>query len=274
MKKISIFILMAIVFSACNMPSAPIEVTPTPDMIATQVSLLLTEAPTATSPVILPTATQPPASTPTQAVPTPTETALAPTPTDTPVPALDPPDWKDTLDGGKAFYKYENDNTRVTQEDGKLILTGITPNGWLGWSLTFSRKPTDFRLEAVFVPQSCSGSDIYGILFRAPNTSAGYFFGVTCDGRYNLHLRDFENDVDTVLVNLTNGTGIQTGSNAANRLAVKAVGDKISLYANDTLLQEVTDSTYTSGNFGAFVAANETPGFTVWMEEISLWDLP
>lgn len=276
MKKISLIVLLAIVLSACNMPTAPLVGTSTPDLVATQVSSLLTQMPTATAPAQEPSATPQPTNTqaPTQAISTPTETAVPPTPTTPPASEIDPPDWKDNLDGGKSFYKYENDNTRVSQENGRLVLTGITPNGWLGWSLTFSRKPSNFRLEAVFIPQTCSGADIYGLVFRAPNTNAGYFFGVTCDGRYNLHLRDFENDTDTVLVNLTNGTGIQPGANAVNRLAVKAVGEKISLYVNDTFLQEVSDSTYASGNFGAFVAANETPNFTVWMDEISLWDLP
>ena len=108
----------------------------------------------------------------------------------------------------------------------------------------------------------------------APNANKGYFFGVTCDGRYNLHARDFEEDSDTVLINLTSGSGIVPGPYQTNRLGVRAEGEKIALYANGTLLQEISDSTYGAGNFGAFVAANETTGFTVWMEEISLWNVP
>jgi hypothetical protein len=115
---------------------------------------------------------------------------------------------------------------------------------------------------------------MYGLIFRAPNANSGYFYGVTCDGQYNLHARDFENETDTILLNLNYGSGINAGSNMTNKLAVRAEGTKIGLYANDVLLQEVTDSTYTSGSFGPFVAANETPGFTVWMEEIALWELP
>jgi hypothetical protein len=274
--RITLFILTTILLVACNMPTTPLA-TETPDAIATQVSPLLTKVPTATStaPQAQPSATSAPETTAT-ATPTPTltNTVAVDTPTAVPTEADDPPDWKDTLDGGKSFYKYENDNTRVTQEGGHLALTGINANGWLGWSLTFSRKPANFRLEAVFTPQSCSGSDLYGIIFRAPNANAGYFFGMTCDGRYNLHARDFENDTDTVLVNTTNAPGILTGSNQTNRLAIRADGEKISLYANDTLLQEVNDSSFSSGSFGAFVAANETTGFTAWLEEISLWNIP
>jgi len=270
-------LLICFLLSACNIPSAPPDSTPTPDLIATQVSLLLTEAPTATQTQLVPTLAASTNTAPAQPTVTFTETppSTLPTATDTPaVSSNDPPDWKDTLDGGKAFYQYENENTKVTQESGHLALTGTNANGWLGWSLTFSRKPADFRLEATFVTQTCSGSDMYGLIFRAPNANSGYFYGVTCDGQYNLHARDFENETDTILLNLNYGSGINAGSNMTNKLAVRAEGTKIGLYANDVLLQEVTDSTYASGSFGPFVAANETPGFTVWMEEIALWELP
>jgi hypothetical protein len=273
-----LLVLITLLLAACNLPSAP-SATATTDAVATQVSELLTKVPSATPATLnTPGSTKAPevTLTTTNIPPSPTFTSspAAVTATTAPTNADDPPDWKDTLEGGKAFYKYENDNTRVTQEGGHLALTGINANGWLGWSLTFSRKPADFRLEAVITTQACSGTDLYGIIFRAPNANAGYFFGVTCDGHYNLHVRDFENDTDTVLINSTSATGITPGANQTNHLAVRAEGEKISLYANETLLQEVTDSTYNSGNFGAFVAANETTGFTVWLEEISLWNIP
>jgi len=282
MARISLLILLSVALTACNLPTS-LSATATPDAIATQVSLLLTQAPAiegaAASPnaatsTAAPTITNPPAPTATVEPPTPTIAPPAATMTSTPTEASDPPDWTDSLDGGKAFYKYENDNTRVTQAGGHLALTGLNANGWLGWSLTFSRKPGNFRLEAVFTTQACSGTDIYGLMFRAPNANMGYFFGITCDGRYSLHVRDFENDTDTMLINTATATGIIAGSYQTNRLGIHAEGEKISLYANGTLLQQINDTTYSAGNFGAFVAANETPGFTVWMEEISLWNIP
>lgn len=269
-------ILLVLMLAACNLPTGPSATTATPDAIATQISLLLTSAVTATPAAPVATNTQAPSPTVTVApspTPGPEATATA-TATLPPSTAEDPPDWTDSLDGGKTFYQFDNGNTRVSLEGGHLALTGINADGWLGWSLTFSRKPADFRLEAVFTSQACSGSDISGLVFRAPDTDSGYFFGVTCDGRYSLHARDLADDADSTLIGLTTGAGIVTGSNQANRLGVRAEGDRISLYANGNLLAEITDSTFSEGNFGAFIAANETPGFTVWMEEISLWNLP
>jgi len=202
--------------------------------------------------------------------------APSPTPpTGDPKSYLGEPSWHSTLETSKAFYQYENENTRVTIENGALLLTGLSADGWLGWSLTYSNPAQNFYLEGLFSPQTCSGADLYGLVFRSADNDSGYFFGVTCDGRYNLHARNFDDGSDQVLVDLTPGSAIQIGSNSVNRVGVMANGNKIGLYANGSLLQEVTDETFkVKGNFGAIVAANNTSGFTAKMDEISLWVLP
>lgn len=279
-------ILILLLLAGCNLPTSPAATTPTVDPVATQISLLLTQMPTRTVEAAV---TQAPSATaaPTQAQPTTQPTAetnpaaeSSPTPTATTAAgslraSLGTASWTDSLDTGKAFYQYENDNTKVVMTGGALELTGITSNGWLGWSLTFSQKPQNFYLDAVFTPQTCSGADIYGLVFRAPDTDSGYFFGVTCDGRYNLRWRDFADGTNVTVVELSQNAVIRSGSGQVNRLGVHVVGNKIGLYVNDTLLQEVTDNSQTSaGNLGAFVAANNTANFMVKMEEISLWNLP
>ena len=75
------------------------------------------------------------------------------------------------------------------------------------------------------------------------------------------------------MIPLKSASAINTGSNQTNRLGVLAQGGKISLYANGSLVDEINDTTYTNGYFGAFVAANKTAGFRVDLEQIKLWKL-
>ncbi len=284
-------ILLILLLAGCNLPTRPMPVnTPSTNAVATQVAQLLTAQPSFTvpAPTVLAAPTQTPApatavTSTTAPIPTSTQAAPAagqPTATSTisssdPKSSLGSPTWRSTLDSGKAFYQYDNDNTRVVLENGALNLTGLQANGWLGWSLTYSQPAQNFYLEAAFIPQSCSGADMYGLVFRAPRADAGYFFGVTCDGRFNLHARDFTAGIDNNLIQLTNNSAILSGSNQVNRLGVMANGNKITLYANGISLHELTDSTYNvEGSFGALGAANSTAGFTVKMDEISLWKLP
>jgi hypothetical protein len=274
-------LLAALLLSGCNLPTAAEPtLAPTADAVATQVSQLLTQMPTLTTQAE-PENTPEPAATEAETADIPTDTpvptAVEPTPTlapSGPQESLGSPSWRDTLDTGKSFYQFETENTRVTHENGRLILSGLTANGWHGWSLTFTQQPGNFYIEAAMTPQACSGSDIYGLVFRAPDVSSGYFFGVTCDGRYNLLARDFEDGMNIPLVQLTSSDAIQSGADSTNRLGIMAQGDRFALYVNGTLLREIVDANFEKGYFGAFVAANQTPGFTVWMDEISLWNLP
>jgi hypothetical protein len=62
-----------------------------------------------------------------------------------------------------------------------------------------------------------------------------------------------------------------SGANQTNRLGVWANGSILKLYANNSLLAEVRDSTYLKGRFGLFIAAAESDPFKVFVEEIAYW---
>lgn len=294
MRKLLATMMLTIgLLTACNLPVAPTSGT-TPDQIATRVSQLMTENPGATPNVMTATpsqgqatatnmpatATAPAATaaiTPSPTVSAPTQAAPSPTtPPGDPKNSLGQPSWQETANTSKTFYLYENEGTHVSDNNGLLVLTGKLNNGWLGWSMTHSHPASNFYLEADFQTQACADSDRYGVVFRAPSDQAGYFFTFTCDGKFSLEARDFDANTDTTLIKLTSNGAIHAGPNQTNRLGVMANGSKISLYANGVLLQEITDTTFNpdKGYLGVQIAANHTAGFTVTLQEISLWNLP
>jgi len=271
--------LIALLLAGCNLPVSPAgQPTPTVDLVATSVAELLTAQPSPTTSAPGSAATQAPTDTPLPSVtpslpPTPT-TPPNPTPTTNPGdPALSlgEPTWQDNLDTTKNFYLYENDNTKIAADTGVMALTGINANGWLGWSLTYAQSSANFYLESTFRTHDCSGNDTYGTVFRANKENAGYFFAVTCDGRYNLYARDFNNNTDSELIPLTASSAIVAGSNQTNRIGILAQGGKLAFYANGALITEINDDTYTQGYFGAFVAASQTAGFRVDLDQVRLW---
>lgn len=286
MRKLLLPILLTLpLLAACNLPMKPTAATP--DAIATRVAQLMTESPSTPS---LITAT--PAAQQVTLTDTPAPTALSPTSTVTPIPltqapspttppgdpknSLGQPTWQSTGNTSKSFYLFDNEGTQVSDNNGLLVLTGKLNNGWLGWSMTHSHPAQNFYLEATFQTQTCGGADSYGLVFRAPSDQAGYFFTVTCDGKFSLEARDFDSGQDTILIKKTPNGAIKPGSNQTNRLGVMANGEKISLYANGILLQDINDATYNpaQGYLGVHVAANQTAGFTVVLQDISLWVLP
>ena len=272
---------LAMVLAGCVRQAAtPVNID---DQVATSVSGTRTAEASLPTVTAAATDTPPPTATevPTLAPPTDTPTAdvtASPTTTSTsvsgdPVAALGQPTWRDPFDSAGGWSVGEDSFTEARIEDGKLILTGFSTAD--GWRLT-GPEVEDIYLEATTRTQTCQGSDEYGLMFRAPDfheADRGYLFGFTCDGRYFLRTWDGEDMV--TLIASTASAAIQAGSDKTNRIGVWSEGDEISLYANGTLLMEITDNTFASkGGFGLFIGARKTENFTIESSEMAYWKLP
>ena len=282
-KTIAILILFTVLLTSCNFPLAK----PIPDLniVSTKVAATLEAVQTQVQPTVPPAATEDvlsPTSTPT-VEPTLTPTGQpSPTPNPTPI-AGDPsvtlgePGFFDTFSNGTSFgltNPYEDEAVLIKVENGALVFKSKRINNGIRWRLT-SRDPQDLYLEGRFNVTSCSGSDQYGLVMRAPTYTdgIGYYFGVTCSGQY--YLLRWDKEGQDTLVSLTSDASILSGSGQVNRLGIMADGETIRLYLNGKLVKELTDKGIPEkGYIGAFVSACEDVNFTVQLEELKLWTLP
>lgn len=203
--------------------------------------------------------------------------SITPTATST-VQSLGNPFWSSDLSSGSAFglnAPITDDYTRFEISNGKMVLTSQTTTGGKGWRMT-DRGLSDYFLEVTFITGTCSGSDQYGLVFRAPDYSSGYgyYYSITCGGQYSLMIWDLMNN-KTNIIGWNSSDVIITGSDQTNKLGVWVKGNTIKLFVNDKQLQEISDSTYSSATkFGIFVAGKETYHFQISLDQISLWALP
>ena len=276
-KSFTIILLLTFLLTSCNFPLT--QATPDMNLVDTSVAATLAAAETKTLPTVpvLHVATQP------HNTPSPSVTStLTPTATSTPL-AGDPaeslgePGFQDTFTNGTAFglnEPYEDDAVTIHVENGAMVFESKKIKTGLRWRLT-SRNPQNLYLEGTFRTVSCSGTDQYGLVLRAPSYSDGngYYFGVTCNGQYYL-MRWIDDKQDTIL-SLTPDARILSGSGQSNRLGFMADGDHLRLYINGVLLSEITDQGIVDkGYIGAFVSAYEDADFKVNLEDIKLWTLP
>lgn len=265
----------------CNLPDSTQS---NPDIIATQVSNLLTTTPE----ISKPTNEDPTLNIPTITVELtevenqPSETAtFEPTITRTVQPPGIPtgsPSWSDPFDNGARFginpEGYDDGQTRIIISDGSMILTSISASGWRGWRVT-SQKPGNYYLKADFQTEDCVGSDQYGLVIQSPDFESGfgYYFGLTCDGRYA-----FQKWEDGGLSNLqgwTNDTNINPGTNQNNSIGILKSGNQYNLFVNNVALVTVDDEKFSSpGYFGPFIAGVNTANFSIKLNEIAYWNLP
>lgn len=292
--------LLLVAASACSMP---VPATPTPEVavgitpdaiytaaVQTVVAQLTENAPTPvpTETQSLPEATlpapetplpmQPGSETPTpSATPAPTNTPTAlPEPSATPLSSdpvlgLGDPTWQDTFESAEGWALVSDSHSNFEVANGQMVMTSYNADYWNSWALTQPRVEV-FYMEAEGSSGTCAGRDRWGLFFRAPDYTQGYLYGLSCDGRYALWAWNGVQEV--YLVDWTDSPHILKGADQVNRIGVKADGNRLSLYANGQLLTEIRDDSYASGRFGLFVAAAETPGYSVKVEKITYWENP
>lgn len=238
--------------------------------VTSEPTLAATEAATVAAPTTAPVTPSATPSTAVTAAATPTVSAT--TSAGDPRSKLGTPTWQDDFANDTNWSTGAGKYTSITVGSNKLQITGLTAID--GWRLTFPTI-TDFYLEATFQTGTCAGSDRYGLISRIPdlnNANSGYLVGLTCDGKYSLRKWDGTNMRE--LIAWTSSDTILSGSNQTNRLGLLAIGSQLTVYINGTALKSATDSTFTSGHFGVFIGANQTPNLTVTATQIAYWENP
>lgn len=170
--------------------------------------------------------------------------------------------------------------TSVNFTSGSMVLTSLDDIS--GWRLAnpTGREFSGLYLEVTVKTGNCKGNDQYGLIARVPvlkDADQGYLLGFTCDGRYSFRSWDGkvgEKGKMTRLIDWTANKAVNAGSGQTNRMGLMMVGSRMLLYANGTLLGEVSTNTYASGYFGVFVGGIQTKNFAITIDEMAYWENP
>ncbi|MBI4770470.1 MAG: hypothetical protein HY784_08700 [Chloroflexi bacterium] len=253
------------------------------EAVATSVAATLAAIPTATPIVAVVEITavprvQPPTAPPASATPSPGPT-VTPTPTATPTLAetnpkagLDEPSFQDDFRTAAGWSVYDDESSSVVITEGRLDFTVKTLPRF-AWIIS-ARQGVNFYAEIKASPQRCAGADSYGLLFRArPADGDGYFFLLSCDGRYQL-LERLGGEVRP-LIDWTARPEINIGADASNLLGVRAEGERMTLFVNDQVLADPPASTdFPGGSFGLYAGAAVTQNVLVAFDDLRIWNLP
>jgi transcriptional regulator with XRE-family HTH domain len=102
-----------------------------------------------------------------------------------------------------------------------------------------------------------------GIVFRVNDSQDSYYnFQISADGHYCLYRSSSASDSSDPVLGTGWSSAIVQGYHHDNLLAVKAVGDTLSLYVNFRLLAHFQDRFYTHGNVGVYVMVTKGQSIT------------
>ncbi len=176
-------------------------------------------------------------------------------------------DFSDPSTGwGKVF---DTNGTLVDYEDGRYhIVVNYAQNFY--WGVTGRAFPSDVRMEVDAALQEGSPQDApFGFICRysfANDISNLYILSIAGNGYATIF--KIENSELSILSEALPepSPAIVTGA-ATNRLRADCIGDTLSLYANDSLVLSVTDSSLTGGDVGLTAGAGDIVGTDVFFDD-------
>ncbi len=160
-----------------------------------------------------------------------------------------------------SFREYDSDEYAQKFIDGTYVTTITVP------ATRIDPLIGDYADAAIEVDVSIEGPNtgIAGLMFRYQDEYNYYRYVVDSEGRYSL-IRVLDKSA-TPLIKPTSSPAIKAAGQS-NKLRVVTKGDKIQLYANDKLLDEISDGTFTSGKARLVVDTSDDPNVTAKFDNL------
>lgn len=206
-------------------------------------------------------------STPSGPPPVPTEPVAQPAFTTVPLPTPEPPPTDSAeilfadnfLDDQTLWPVVEDEGGRYAYEaDGYHIFVADYDSAfWVRTDEAFD--DASFYVDARPVTRT---DGYYGLICRASEQNDYYYFIIRSNGSYVIGKYQSGQFQNLLGDDWLSSAAIQPGVQP-NRLRADCAGDTLRFYANDILLAEVSDRSFTFGNGGLVVAALDEQGFEV-----------
>lgn len=276
-----LLLISAIVLSSCGIKP---EQKASEDLIATEVSLILTE--TAVHIQAEPSSTPKPTQTlvPTEAAPeeeptptstfTPTETPTSTPDQSDPVQLLGSPAWTYDFNGDTSPWDLESTQALFKTENGFLNMTARANPNWNNWWVS-SPSLQNAYIEATIEMPNCSGADRFGLAVRASSDGQKFYFvGITCDGRWGFFRMD-ENVTINGISQFQTAEPLESGLSKPHRVGIWMSGPDFTFYIDGVEVGKANDKTLSGPGFTGFlIAFSNTSGFTTKVDSLKYWNVP
>ncbi len=272
-------LIFALVLVSCRATDDEVST----DLVATQVSIILTETamqieevpePTPT-PTMDPSPTEPEEPTPTAThAPTTTETATSTPDQEDPAQRLGSPAWTYEFLGDTSPWDFESTQALYRTSDGYLNMTARANANWHNWWVS-SPVLQNAYVESTIKMSECSGGDRFGLAVRATSDGQNfYFLAITCDGRWGFFRMEENVEIQTI-IGYESSEALTPGLTQPHRVGIWMKDSTFTLYINGVKVGTTTDSTIEdAGMTGFLIAFANTPGFTVQVDQLKYWNLP
>lgn len=149
--------------------------------------------------------------------------------------------------GQMAEWQLEGDALGQSSVVNEQLLIDLKESNLMQFAALPAPTFQDFILEVDAQQVSGDLSNSYGVLFRMQDPNQFYRFEITGDGKYMFERRNGDGSWTRFVRDWTESAAIEQGHRATNRIRIEAIGPSLTVYVNNTLVQQVTDNGYAAG---------------------------
>jgi hypothetical protein len=179
--------------------------------------------------------------------------------------------FSDSFDDPAFWNTAGSDDASAILTNNRLVLSITQPGPLAIASLRNQPSAGDFYAEATANISLCSGTDQYGMLFRAAGSGDYYRFVLNCNGQERLER--VRGGVAYPLLGWLSSNAVPMGAPAQVKLGVWTVGREMRLFLNETFQFSLTDPVFSAGTFGFFAYANGKSPVTISFSDLSVYSV-
>ena len=174
---------------------------------------------------------------------------------------------EDFGDAGSGWDDFAGDDQTVGYEGGRYVVV-IDATDWMSWGNAYQWFDDGIVVEVDATKIGGPDDNGYGIVFGYQDVDNFYRYEIASDGYYRFG-KYLDNEwielvpwMETDAVNL---------GDATNTIAVAMEGGTISLYANDSLLDTVSDTSFADGDIGLVAGSFDTGGVAIAFDDLRVY---
>ena len=173
--------------------------------------------------------------------------------------------FKDDFSDPTSGWERTNEDEGITNyENGYYRIFVNTKHNtiWADPGLSF----TDARISVTTTKLGGPDDNVFGIICRYEPPNNFYFFFISSDGYYGIGKTI--NGKQTILgaESMLKSSAIKQG-NETNTIQADCVGERLKLYVNEQLVEEVTDNTLKEGSVGLIAGSYEHVGVDIYFDD-------
>lgn len=180
----------------------------------------------------------------------------------------------DNFDEGNVcgWVEYDDRSERVTVENGTLQMT-VNTTGFMAWTNPRNNF-TDVEINAQTRQLSGPDNNAFGTICRYLDEDNFYLFLISGDGYYAIgKFQTGSSQIQYLTGESPNhfiaSDHINQGT-ATNQLRVRCIGNQLSLFVNGFLLEQVTDTSFESGDIGLAATVWEPGALSVEFDNVQV----